>query len=462
MKRLLFSQRLLVFTLIIFSSIQAYAGCDGCCDDLRYTKNPYNPQFDECTGEFSFAVRTTSDDGGPGSTIVNYYLVEFTYADSPYGWQKLVEFNDNSLANTGEVSSGAYYYSDAGADWVHHARYQYNVSLTQEDEGNWGGALVEWKVPTDILNNGGLRLRTSRESKGISAGGNCSNYDGQEITDLSTIIPIYGAPTGLTATNNTNCNGVVLSWVNAAGINTCLNEERYTLIERSSDGGVNWSRLATPSPPLNQNTYTDNTAISGVSYNYKVATHVYYGGGRESFGNYSSVVIGKRKGAPETPFITSITTDRCDSSIAVLWETSNTADSYNISWSNGSSTGNASQTFANYTINGITGLGDYYAVTVNAVNECGISNESPAQGRALPKPDAVNDLSITELPSGFLQLTWSDVNFEDSYTIEKTANGSSAGSITLSANATSYLDTNVIECREYGYIIKAINECYTN
>jgi FtsP/CotA-like multicopper oxidase with cupredoxin domain len=82
----------------------------------------------------------------------------------------------------------------------------------------------------------------------------------------SNVAAHVGAPTNLTATLLSSTQ-VRLTW-----IDTATNETGF-VVQRSTDNGATWTQIAAPGPKTNTGTvtWTDNTAVSGNTYKYRVA-----------------------------------------------------------------------------------------------------------------------------------------------------------------------------------------------
>jgi hypothetical protein len=176
------------------------------------------------------------------------------------------------------------------------------------------------------------------------------------LTSTQTAPP---TPTGLTATAGDN--QVALSW-NASSGATSYN------VKRSTTSGSGYATIASPTTA----SYTDTTVANGTTYYYVVSA---VNGGGES-ANSSQVSATPKSGPPPVP--TGLTPTAGNNQVALSWNASSGATSYNVKRSTTSGSGYAtiaSPTTTSYTdttaVNGTT----YYYV-VSAVNGGGESANS--------------------------------------------------------------------------------------
>jgi hypothetical protein len=182
--------------------------------------------------------------------------------------------------------------------------------------------------------------------------------NGSDLVGLGCFI-VPPAPTGLGATAGNN--QVALSW------NTSSGATSYN-VKRSTTSGSGYTTIASPTTT----SYTDTTAANGTTYYYVVTA---LNPGDES-ANSSQVSATPEPSAPPTP--TGLNATPGNNQVALGWNTSSGATSYNVKRSTTSGSGYAtiaSPTTTSYTdttaVNGTT----YYYV-VSAVNTGGESANS--------------------------------------------------------------------------------------
>jgi len=136
-------------------------------------------------------------------------------------------------------------------------------------------------------------------------------------------------------------------------------------------------------------------------------------------------------------------------------ERSHTSSSDNFAWIHTTAAGTTS-----YTDNGLDNETEYF-YRIRAINATGPSlYTSVESATTLPAPPAApTGLSATAIDENTIDLTWTDTNNENSYTIERSlTSGTGFTTVTsISANTTYYRDGSVDEGTRYYYRIYATN-----
>jgi fibronectin type 3 domain-containing protein/regulation of enolase protein 1 (concanavalin A-like superfamily) len=253
--------------------------------------------------------------------------------------------------------------------------------------------------------------------------------------------PVPPTPTGLTATAG-NAQ-VALTW-NASSGATSYN------VGRSTTSGGGYATIASPATA----NYNDTTAVNGTTY-YYVVSAVNAGG---TSANSSQVSATPEPPVPPTP--TGLTATAGNAQVALTWNASSGATSYNVGRSTTSGSGYAtiaSPATANYTDTTAANGTTYYYV-VSAVNGGGTSASS-SQVTATPEP------SIPPTPTGLtatagnaqVALTWNASSGATSYNVGRSTT-SGGGYATIASPVTAgYTDTTVANGTTYYYVVAAVN-----
>jgi fibronectin type 3 domain-containing protein/regulation of enolase protein 1 (concanavalin A-like superfamily) len=272
----------------------------------------------------------------------------------------------------------------------------------------------------------------------VNAGGESANSSQVSATPEP---PIPPTPTGLAATAGND--QVTLNW-NASSGATSYN------VKRSTTSGSGYATIASPTTT----SYTDTTAVNGTTYYYVVSA---VNAGGEST-NSSQISATPEPPIPPTPG--GLVAAAGNNQVALNWNASSGATSYNVKRSTTSGSGYAtiaSPTTTSYTdttaVNGTT----YYYV-VSAVNGGGESANS-SQVSATPEPP------IPPTPTGLaatagdnqVALTWNTSSGATSYNVKRSTTSGSGYVTIASPTTTSYTDTTAVNGTTYYYVVSAVN-----
>jgi hypothetical protein len=249
--------------------------------------------------------------------------------------------------------------------------------------------------------------------------------------DLGSRLATPVQPTGLTASDGTDCNAVILNWANVPG-------ETGFRIWR--DGIVRDSVAA------DVLTYNDVTAVPGTTYSYQVGSFNACGSSA-----LSTADNGFRGLVPAQVANVQATDTRCDS-VVVTWDAVTGATLYRIR-QDGNDIGTATGTrFAHAPAAGT------YAYTVTAESVCGggpVSN--PDNGTRIsgtPLPQVPN-VSATDNNCTDLVITWGNIAGEDSFQIRR--NGARVGSVLT--DVLTFTDGAAVPWTTYTYRVVGYNAC---
>ncbi len=281
----------------------------------------------------------------------------------------------------------------------------------------------------------------------VNATGN-SGYS--NVLNVTTLLPLPAAPTGLTAGTIT-ATSVQLTWTDNAS-----NETSY-VVQRSLNGTT-----YTSLPPLaaNSTTYTDNSLLNNTAYYYRV-----YAVNATGNSGYSNVVnVTTLLPLPAAP--TGLTAGTITATSVQLTWTDNASNetSYVVQRSlNGTTYTSLPPLAANsttYTDNSLLNNTAYYyrVYAVNATGNSGYSNVVNVT-TLLPLPAAPTGLSAGNITATSVRLTWTDnASNETSYVVQRSLNGTTYTSLPpLAANSTTYTDNSLLNNTAYYYRVYAVN-----
>jgi titin len=254
--------------------------------------------------------------------------------------------------------------------------------------------------------------------------------------------PNYVAPpSNLTATRA--AGGVTLSWYDNS-----WNEASFA-IQRSDDGGITWSDLATTD--ANVHGYLDTTVTVGHAYQYRV----YAFNATDQSGNSNAATVNVAPATPGSLSANSISASRIDLS----WADVDGESGYVIerstngtTWSQIATPGADSSSYSD------TGLvaGTKYYYRIRASSAVGASANATAVN-ATTRASAPG-LTLTVMSSAQINLSWTNVLGETGYRIERSLNGSDWSVIgTTAANVVTLSNANLTAGTVYSYRVFAVN-----
>jgi alpha-tubulin suppressor-like RCC1 family protein len=251
------------------------------------------------------------------------------------------------------------------------------------------------------------------------------------------------APSALTATTISSTQ-ISLLWTNVSG------EDGYEIERKFGEGGT-YAYIATTGTDII--TYSDTVVTGGNTYYYQVCP--YNAGGN---GNYSPSTNATTP--PDAPSALTATTIS-STQISLTWTNVSGEDGYRIERKFGAggtyiqiaTTGTDIITYSDTVVTG----GNTYYYQVCPYNAGGNGNYSPSANATTP-PDAPASLNALAISSTQISLSWTNVNGETSYKIERSTDGSSYSQIgTTAVDVITYLNTGLSLATKYWYKVKASN-----
>ena len=255
------------------------------------------------------------------------------------------------------------------------------------------------------------------------------------------------APTGVSASDGTYYDKVVISWGAVTGAST------YYIYRYTSNSSGSASQIGSSTTT----SYEDKTAVAGTTYYYWVKA---YNADSGAYSAFSAVDSGSRKKL-STPSGVSATAGAGANNLT--WSTVADATSYKILRGTSSTYSSATQigtvttaTFSDATA--LPGQGYYYwIVAVNDQGESAPSSYAYTSGWQLAAPTGVN---ATDTATNDVTITWNAVSGATSYEIWRSSYSYSPDSYATkigTSTTTSYIDTTVPAASTYYYYVKAVN-----
>lgn len=286
-------------------------------------------------------------------------------------------------------------------------------------------------------------------------------WDGGGSSNQSESVTYKRSPDfpSITATDNTECNGVDITWQTPQDVCT----QTYVEIYRNGS----YRGTAT----LTANQYFDNTAAKGVTYNYKArfvnsvsgvlpSTGCSSSTNHNNRGNFSQEDNGTRIGNPANPTNFTATTDNCDGTIDLSWDFANDIDEY-IIWDdhNQINLPALSGNTVSYTVENIPANEDR-VYEVQAKNACGFTSSFvEVTGSNISDPAKPTGLQVSiGADQESIEIEWLAVPYASSYEVERTLLGG-GGSYFFNVTTPSHIDASIVQCQTYDYRVRAINEC---
>jgi len=431
----------IIFIPVIFLTNNTYAGHTYGSDDVVVT-------YDHCAGTVTvkflayYDVNGTPDDdefpddGGAGALSIKvgnlpaknigFFKEHDSHGQvhsSPNGETQCYGYNNYSANQTVEaIHDGGYFYWKVTFKLLPPFDAQFGQNVIFRVTGKWDGS-----TPVDISKS----ITTSK----------------------------VNSPSNLTATNNTECDKVQLSWSSPSI--SCLSGNYEHQIYR--DGTL----LATQ--PYSISSYSDATASKGTQYDYQVRTRLFTGESTYNNSNLSTSVIGKRIGLllPPTNILASDNT--CDGKINLSWDWNSTNPrKFRYQWNTAS---DFSGTDHRVEIAGDkrsfvhtpTSTETAYYFRMDVKNECdewsvGWSNSDG--GIAPYEPLPPTNVNATSSTAG-VAVTWTDNSSnETGFIVERSQFGGGGTSFfDVAINATSYQDNDALTCQKYSYKVRSKNGC---
>ncbi|HEX2970058.1 MAG TPA: LamG domain-containing protein, partial [Bacteroidales bacterium] len=269
-------------------------------------------------------------------------------------------------------------------------------------------------------------------------------------------------PSSLSASNNTQCDYVRLSWTNA-GDRSCSISSYYTEIYR--DGSL----LTTVDNTANS--YNDVSAVKGQSYTYKIRSKFVTGNSANNYSSFTSDVTGLRIAPLASPSSVAASSDNCAASaINLTWGWSATDPSAfqfqrstNTAFTDATLSGEITGDKRSYTDTPPLKNTSYY-YRMRTKNVCGDWSvwSSYDEGIAPAPPEAPSNVLATA-GIGSVTVTWQDNSgSETGFIIERSMFGGGGNSLfNVGANITLFTDNSLVNCQMYSYEVKSKNACNT-
>lgn len=349
--------------------------------------------------------------------------IELNWDDSPYGWNSDVEFT--IWRNTGNQF--------VGADEIGHTTLDRYIDSSVDPDVEY----FYW-VAAD---------------EGGFPGSGCG-FSGLAGPVNSVRLSRWPAPSGLAASDGTDCDKISISW------NEVPHAPRYEVWRATVDDYSQASRLTTTS----QTHFDDTNASHNTLYYYWVRVDT----------NFSNPCPGSDLGASDAGFRGRYATpanvaasDGTDCGMVVVtWQSVPGVRHYHV-WRNttndsGGATQIAIDSSSPYNDTNATPLVTYYYWVTAAVDDCGESPFGPPDAGFRNAVPAV-PTNVTASDAEFcdhVQISWSTVPAATEYRVYRSLGSNSNTSTRIATVAGSpYLDTNVVEGVVYYYWIRAVNTC---
>ncbi|MGE3108850.1 MAG: GC-type dockerin domain-anchored protein [Phycisphaerales bacterium] len=264
-----------------------------------------------------------------------------------------------------------------------------------------------------------------------------------------------GTPTGFTASDGTQCNGVALNWNDVSGATNYQ-------VWRSLDTDIDHAGLL--ASPIDSQ-MTDLTALPGVFYYYWVRAFRAACIPGQNFGGFSARNQGHRGTTPGTPTNLSASNGTLCTGVQLTWDTIDGNPTYEVyrNISNNYQTSSLVGTSANGSLLDITALPlvTYY-YWVRAVTLCGVSGPSNSDtGFRQTTPDTPTNLSASDgaVCTG-VQLTWDTVSGNPLYEVYRnTSNDYQSSTLIGTSPAGSLLDLTALPNTLHYYWVRAVTAC---
>jgi hypothetical protein len=323
--------------------------------------------------------------------------------------------------------------------WVDGAdESSYRIERSNDGSTGWA-AVGTVGVNVTAFSNTGLASGTRYYYRVIAI-----NASG-ESSPSSIVAPdtFTNAPATASATP-VSANRVDVSWSDVTG------ETGYK-VERSTNGGVNWTQVGSVGASVL--VFSDTTAVAGTNHQYRVKAY-------NSAGDSAASGVASALTVPTAPSATAVAVS--DTQINITWSNVLGESGYRVERS---SDGGGSWTFSvNLTAdvtsysNTVLASATAYTYRVRASNSTGSSAYSGTTS-ATTLPAAPANLVATAASASQINLSWSDVSGESGYTVERSSDGGGSWtfSVNLSADVTSYSNTGLASATAYTYRVRANN-----
>lgn len=279
---------------------------------------------------------------------------------------------------------------------------------------------------------------------------NTCGTSGFSNATTGTRLPGPGVPTGVSASDETSCTSVEVTW------NAAAEATGYTIWRNTVNNSATATQIGSdPVSPFN-----DTTATPGTTYYYWVK-------GTSACGSsaFSTSNSGKRKAAPKAPASVTASDGTSCEHVAIAWPSATGATAYSV-WRG--TTSNSAQA----ALLGVTNVLKFtdttatpnvtYHYWVRSRNDCGDGAfGTPNTGfrtAPLPAPGVIN--ATDNVHCAFVRVSWNHVSGATGYTIWRhTSNDESQATQIASDTASPYDDTSATPGQVYFYWVRASAAC---
>ncbi len=286
----------------------------------------------------------------------------------------------------------------------------------------------------------------------VRASNICGTATSGSTTGVRILTP--SAPTGLSASDGTNCFAVDLVWSAPSFAAS------YQIFRNTANNSAGAAQIGTSLTP----SYADATAVAGTTYFYWVKA--VNACGVSGFSGTNSGFRGVAVGAPVNVQATDGTS--C-TQVDVTWNPVANAVSYQVWRSTSSNPATAlsigtpaGTTFAD----GSAVPGTTYYYWVKAVGTCGAGNFSANNSGFRGAPPAAAPTGVTASDGtacNVVLVTWNSVNGAANYQVfRNTVNNSATATLLASPASTNYNDASAAANTTYFYWVKAASPCGTS
>ncbi|MGB8452448.1 MAG: fibronectin type III domain-containing protein [Anaerocolumna sp.] len=330
-----------------------------------------------------------------------------------------------------------------------------------------GSSLVNIAESNNISESALLEMLCDRAEARINSALADNTITAAEVSNMKTYMPVMfkllvenkyfssdkmlDAPKSLTAIS-LNLTTITLNW------NSVSKATSYYIYRSTSTYGA-YKRLAT----VKTTSYTDKSAVKGMTYYYKVkaisssGTSPYSSPLKATVGsNFSS--SGSSLSVPGNVTATAAS----DTKITIKWSSVTNATYYYI-YRATSSTGTyskaGSSTATSYTDTSLSAGTTYYykVIALNNSSESGYSSVASSTTDASFDLDTPDDLDITDYSEDEITLEWDEVDDADGYYVYRATSKSGTYSKIDTVYDTEYTDYDVSDDTTYYYKVKAYN-----
>lgn len=354
---------------------------------------------------------------------------------------------------------------------------------------NTPGLLAYYNFDQGIADGSNSGVTTLADIAGADNGGTLTNFalNGVNSNWVKTYNISVASPTNLTTSTNL-CSRIELNWqlgttnpTSNCEVSVFCDNDHFKQFVYADDELIAIYPFNTTSCSFNVNqTYNGVKLIRGVDYKFSVRTAY-----APPLFKYvqtsapSNISVGRFKPNPEPPSGFTATTNKCDGSVDLGWSwfDVNPANGFVFNRSTDSAMTNPvvttlSGTTRSYTDAGLQ-RGQYYYYRIFARNDCyvpnahdtmfaGVSDTITMIGGLSPTvPNRPSNIRLfSDSVNNVITIRWNDnSDFEEKYSVERTAVGGGTSSFEVNANDTVYLDEQAAACVNYNYSIKVYSGC---